>query len=253
LGIAALVLTYNEQARIERCLEALAFADEIVVVDSYSDDATIEIVRRYTENISQKVFVGFSSQWNAAIERANEDWVLIVGADEVISKELAAEITNAACEGDCDFYRMPRSTFFLGRTMWHCGWYPDYQLRLVRRSKAHIPHRLVHETLVADGPVGTLVNPIIHYSYDSMADYCRKMVLYARAAAEQKYNDGCRFNLIDVVLNPGHSFFKMYIMQQGYRDGLHGLVLSSLTACSSLLRYAFLWEMSLKKDQSDEK
>ncbi|MHB9035279.1 MAG: glycosyltransferase family 2 protein [Armatimonadota bacterium] len=257
MGISALVLTYNEETRIERCLDALAFADEIVVVDSYSEDNTLEIVRRYTENVSQKEFTGFSSQWTAAIERASEDWVFIVGADELISKELALEITNAAREGNYDAYRMPRSTFFLGRRMRHCGWYPDYQLRLVRRCKAHIPHRLVHETLVADGPVGTLTHPIVHHSYDTMADYCRKMVLYARAAAEQKFNEGRRFHLADFLLNPGHSFVKMYILQKGYMDGFHGLVLSSLTACSSLLRYCFLWEMSkaggTNMEQTDEK
>ncbi|MCE5314278.1 MAG: glycosyltransferase family 2 protein [Armatimonadota bacterium] len=253
MGISALVLTYNEEARIKRCLERLDFADEIVVVDSFSTDGTLDIVRRYTSNVSQNEFTGFSNQWNAAIERANEDWVLIIGADEVISRELATEITTAAREGNFDAYRMPRSTFFLGRRMRHCGWYPDYQLRLVRRIQAHIPDRLVHETLVVDGQIGTLRNPIVHYSYDTMADYCRKMVRYARAAAEQKHKEGREFHIIDLLLNPGHSFLKMYILQQGFRDGLHGFVLSSLTACSSLLRYAFLWEMSASKDQTNEK
>jgi glycosyltransferase involved in cell wall biosynthesis len=257
MGISALALTYNEQVRIERCLDALAFADEIVVVDSFSDDNTLEIARRYTDKVFQKEFIGFSSQWNAAIEHASEDWILIVGADEVISKSLASEIIKAAESGKYEAYRMPRSTFFIGRRIRHCGWYPDYQLRLVRREKANIPHRLVHETLDFSGPVGILRHPIVHYSYDTMADYCRKMVLYARAAAQQKYNDGRRFHLADLLFNPLHSFFKMYIVQQGFRDGLHGLVLSGLTACSSLLRYAYLWEMCLRvpsnEDQVDEK
>ena len=254
MGISALVLTYNEESRIARCLDALDFADEIIVVDSYSNDGTLDIVEKYTDKIFQKEFEGFSSQWNMAIEQAGEDWVLIVGADEVIPKELASEIKQADGMAEYDGYRMPRSTFFIGRRMRHCGWYPDYQLRLMRREKANIPHRLVHETLVCDDPVGTLKSPIIHYSYDTMSDYCRKMVLYAKAAAEQKYNEGRSFHLIDMLLNPGHTFVKMYIAQLGFLDGVHGLALSSLTACSSLLRYAYLWEMCRsKKEVTDEK
>ncbi len=254
MGISALVLTYNEQNRIERCLDSLAFADEIIIVDSYSTDRTLEIAGRYTSNIVQRELTSFSDQRNAAIDLAAQDWILFIDADEVVSKELAAEIIKSVDRNDFEGFRMPRSTFFLGKRMRHCGWYPDYQLRLMRREKARIPNRIVHESLLCEGPVGTLKNPIIHYSYDSMADYSRKMVLYAKAAAEQKYNEGRSFHIIDILLNPGHSFCKMYIAKRGFMDGMHGLVLSSLTACSSILRYAYLWDLCRsKKEVSHEK
>lgn len=254
MGISALVLTYNEQDKIKQCLDGLSFADEIVVVDSFSTDSTVDIVKKYTDRVFQKKFEGFSSQWNMAIEQAREDWVFIVGADEVITQQLASQVLGAAESAEYDAYRMPRSTFFTGKRIRYCGWYPDYQLRLILREKANIPHRLVHETLVYDGPVGTLTSPIVHYSYDTVSDYCRKMVMYAKAAAEQKYKEGRSFHLADILLNPGHAFFKMYIANFGFMDGMHGLVLSGLTACSSLLRYAYLWELCRsKKEVSHEK
>ncbi|MCE5324537.1 glycosyltransferase family 2 protein [bacterium] len=257
MGISALVLTYNEEARIARCLESLTFADELIVLDSHSTDKTLDIAKEYTSNISKRKFTGFSDQKSAAIELAKEDWILIIDADEVVSKELASEIVAAAETDEFGAYKMPRTTSFLGKCIRHCGWYPDYQLRLVRRDKACIPHRLVHETLDYNGPVGTLEHPIIHYSYDTMADYCRKMVLYTRAAAQQKYNEGRRFHIVDLLYRPWHSFIKMYVFRQGFLDGVHGLVLCGLTACSSLLRYAYLWELCSQgpsnEDQVDEK
>ena len=257
MGLSAVVITWNEEANIEQCLRSLSFADEIVVLDSFSTDRTVEIARKFTDKVSSREFTGFSDQKNAAIAMASQDWVLIVDADEVVPPELAVEIVDAITGGKYDAYRMPRSTYFLGRKMRHCGWYPDYQLRLARRSIAHIPDRLVHETMEVDCECGTLRGDLIHYSYRTMADYTRKMAAYSRAAAEQKFIEGRRFGVCDLLFNPGLTFFKMYVAKQGFRDGPHGLVLSVLTACSSALRYAFLWEMTKRaadnKEQPDEK
>jgi hypothetical protein len=132
--------------------------------------------------------------------------------------------------------------------MRHCGWYPDHQLRLARKERSRFPARLVHETLVVDGPVGMLGPDLIHYSYPSLADYTRKMVLYARAAARQRRIEGRRFRVSDLLVRPGLAFVRMYVWRQGFRDGLHGLVLSVLTACSTALRYAMLWELERHED-----
>lgn len=256
MGLSAVVITYNEESRLERCLSSLGFADEIVVVDSFSTDKTMEIARRYTDKFFQREFTGYSDQKNAAIARADEDWIIIVDADEVITPELASEIKAAMKCREYEAYRMPRSTYFLGRKMRYCGWYPDAQLRLVKRAIAHIPERLVHETLHVDCQVGYLKNEITHYSYDSMSVYCAKMASYARMGAAQKFGDGCNCRLIDILLNPVFAFIKMYIVKQGFRDGMHGLVLSVLTACSSALRYAILWDLgrqkSLRKERENE-
>ncbi len=248
MGLTACVITLDEERNIARCLESLSFADEIVVVDSFSTDRTVELARRFTDRIVRREFVGYSEQKNAALELATQEWVLIVDADEVVTEELAAAVRCAIESDKFAGYRMPRLTEFLGREMRHCGWYPDFQMRLARREKAHFPTRLVHETMVVDGPVGSLRPDLTHHSYPSLADYTRKMVSYARAAAQQKQIDGGRFRLTDLMLRPGLAFVRMYIWKQGFRDGLHGLVLSVLTACSTALRYAMLWELDRHKD-----
>ena len=252
MGLSAIVITYKEEINIEQCLKSLAFADEIVVLDSYSTDRTLEIARKYTDKISFREFTGFSDQKNAALALSTNEWILVIDADEVVSEELASEIITAIKNDKQDAYRIPRLTYFIGRKMRHCGWYPDYQLRLARRSKAHFPDRLVHETLEINGDIGTLKNDLIHFSYRDMNDYSRKMMLYARSAAEQKYIEGRRFNLGDLVLNPGLAFFKMYILKQGFRDGLHGFILSVLTACSTALRYSVLWSMQAQQQKQEK-
>lgn len=243
MSITACVITLNEEHNIEACLSGLAFADEIVLVDSLSTDATVELARKFTDKIVLREFKGFSEQKTAALEMATGDWVFFVDADEIVTPELALAITDAAASGRYEAYRMPRRTSFLGREMQYCGWYPDYQLRLVRRDKARFPERLVHERMDVDGPIGTLKPALIHNSYPTLDDYFRKMVIYARAAAMQKHLEGRAFRIRDVLFSPVIGFLRMYVVKQGYRDGIHGLMLSVLTACSTALRYATLWDI----------
>ncbi len=243
MSITACVITLNEEHNIEACLSGLAFADEIVLVDSLSTDGTVELARKFTDKIVLREFRGFSEQKTAALEMATGDWVLFVDADEVVTPELALAIIDAVASGRYDAYRMPRRTSFLGREIRYCGWYPDYQLRLVRREKARFPERLVHETMEIDGPIGSLKPALIHNCDPTLDDYFRKMVLYARAAAMQKQLDGRTFRIGDILFTPALRFLKMYVVKQGYRDGMHGLVLSVLTACSTALRYAMLWDL----------
>lgn len=254
MGISAVIITFNEEAHIRQCLDSLSFADEIVVLDSYSTDNTTEIVREYTDNLHFRKFEGFSDQRNAAIDLTKEEWILLVDADEVITDGLAADLQNAVKQGTHNAYRMPRLTYFLGRPIRHCGWYPDYQLRLALKSKAKIPYRLVHESMEVDGSCGVLKNDILHYSYDNLTQYIQKMVLYAHSAAEQKVLEKRKLKLSDLLLVPGLTFLKTYIARKGFLDGLHGFVLSNLSACSVFIRYAMLWEMtSVKKRKGASK
>jgi glycosyltransferase involved in cell wall biosynthesis len=246
MGISALVLTYNDEQRIERCLRGVAFADELIVVDSFSTDRTVEIARRFGAVVSAREFTGFSDQWNAAIAQATQDWILIVGSDEVVPDELAAEIKEAVRSSHYAGYSMPRLTYFLGRPIRHCGWYPDYQLRLARRSVSRIPNRLVHETLEVEGKVGRLKNALMHYSFPTIESFCIKMVRYAKAAAQQKMVEGRRFRLADIVFTPGLTFLKMYVSKLGFLDGFRGLLVCALSSVSVLLRYATLWELSAR-------
>jgi len=250
MGISAVVITLNEEVNIERCLGGLAFADEIIVVDSLSSDRTVELARKFTDRIEERQFTGYSDQKSYALSLATNDWVLIVDADEAVTGELAKEIVSAVESGECDGYRMPRLSYFLGRPMRRCGWYPDYQLRLARKERARFPHRLVHETLEVDGKCGTLKSHLVHYSYRNMDDYLRKMAAYSRAGARQRLLEGGRFRLTDLLFRPGFAFFKKYVLQAGFAAGLRGFVLSGLSAYSVFLRYAIVWDLS-KKEQDD--
>lgn len=247
-----MVITYNEETNIERCLASLSFADEIVVVDSFSTDRTVELARRFTDKISQREFVGYADQKNAAMALASNDWVLVVDADEVVSDQLAAEIRRAVETERYAAYRMPRLSYFGGKAIRHCGWYPDYVVKLMRRSKSSYPDRLVHETPEVDGCVGTLKNDLLHYTYRDLDQFCRKVIAYSRAAAEQKMRDGERFRLSKLVFAPVVTFLKKYIVQQGFRDGLRGLVICVMSQFGVFLRYAMLWEMTIGKEPHDE-
>jgi len=249
VSISAVVITYNEEANIERCLAGLAFADEIVVLDSLSTDRTVDLARHYTDRISQREFTGYADQKNAAMQLASNDWVLVVDADEVVTDQLAAEIRKAVESDAYAAYRMPRLSYFWGKPVRHCGWYPDYVVKLMRKSRARYPDRLVHETPDVDGCVGTLKSDLLHYTYRSFDELCRKMVAYARAAARQKLADGERFRLRKMLFAPGLMFLKKYIIKQGFRDGLRGFVICAMTQVGVFLRYAMLWEMSVCKER----
>lgn len=251
ITLSAVVIAFNEEDDIARCLESLLFAGEIVVVDSHSTDRTEEIARRFTDRVYQRDFTGFSDQKNAAVSYARGEWVLIVDADEVVTDDLADQIRHAVAEGKHDAYWMPRRSFFLGKWIRHCGWYPDRQLRLARRHLAVFEHRLVHETLsIADA--GVLSADLEHHTYRDLSEYAAKMVRYARAAAEQKFADGTRFALGDLLFKPTLAFLKMYVVKRGFMDGIRGLMLSVLTACSTAIRYAFLWEIGMRDDGKEE-
>lgn len=249
--LSAVVITYNVESDIANCLRSLTFADEIIVVDSFSTDKTVEIARQFTDKISFREFTGFSDQWNAAIDLAQHEWILMIGADEVVTDGLINEIKSAMENGKCDGYRMPRLTYFLDKPIRNCGWYPDYQLRLARKSKYRIPYRLVHETMEIDGKCGTLKNDLLHFSYHSLGDYMKKMTLYARSAAEQRQLEDRKFRLRDLLFAPGLTFLKLYVLKQGYRDGLHGFVLCALSECSVFLRYSMLWEMTMQSKSKE--
>lgn len=252
MKLSAVVITLNEEHRIERCLASLAFADEIVVLDSFSTDRTVEIAKRFTDKINQREFKGYSNQKNAAMELATNDWVFIVDADEVVTPELAVEVLKAIGSDQFVGYRMPRLTHFLGKPIRHCGWYPDYIIRLARKSRARFGDRLVHETLEVDGLVSTLEHDLIHYTYSNLDDLVRKILAYSRAAARQKIRDGERFQLSKLLFAPGLTFLKKYFIKQGYRDGLRGYLICALSQIGVFLRYVMLWEMSILKEQEYE-
>lgn len=252
MSISAVVITHNEESNIERCLASVSFTDEIVVLDSFSEDRTVELARRFTDKVSQRAFAGYADQKNAAMALASNDWVLVIDADEVVSEPLASEIRLAIEGEEYAAYRMPRLSYFMNKPIRHCGWYPDYVIKLMRKSKSHYPDRLVHEKPEVVGPIGTLEHDLLHYTYRDLEQLCRKVVSYSRAASRQKMRDGERFALSKLLFAPGLTFLKKYVLQQGFRDGLPGFVVCAMAQFGVFLRYAMLWEATASKEQQDE-
>jgi len=235
-ALSVIVITRNEAARIGRCLEALRWADELVVVDDDSSDATAEIAREHGARvIVRPMREGFGEQKAFALGQARHPWVLSIDADEVVTPALRGEIEAVlAAPGDHAGYRMPRLTYYLGRPIRHCGWYPLPVLRLFRRDRARFTEALVHEEVRVDGPVGDLHADLVHWSYDSLVVHAAKMRLYTGYQARMLERGGVhpdgptRWWLL--VLRPAAVFARKYVGQRGWREGWHGLVLCALAA-----------------------
>lgn len=244
--LTALIPCYNESVNLAECLESVRFADEIVVVDSFSTDDTVEIARRYTDRVLIHEYVNSATQKNWAIPQCSHEWVLIVDADERIPKDLAAEIQRVvAADGPLDAYWIARRNVFLGRPIRGCGWQGDGVTRLFRRDRGRYEDRHVHASLLVEGTVGRLRAPMLHYSYRALYSQLVKMWRYSGWGAEDAHRRGRRAGPWRLIAYPLHTFLHTYFVRGGWRDGVHGVVLCGLQACGVFLKYARLWEMQL--------
>ena len=239
--IGALVLTYNEAENISDCLASLEWVTELVVIDSYSDDNTLDKARKYTDRIYQREFDDFASQRNFGLEKLSTDWVLVVDADERVTPELKSEIQRVLHEPQAEGYEIPRKNYFLGRWIKYCGWYPDYTLRLFKREN-NCYSGLVHEGLDLEGEVKRLDNPLIHYTYRDLEHYLAKINHYTSLDAQKKYQAGTERGLLYILLRPVVEFIKKYFLKKGFLLGAQGLILSVLSSYYQFLKYAKLWE-----------
>lgn len=242
--VSVTVITFNEEREIGDCLQSVAWADEIVVVDSGSADRTVEIARKYTDKVVYHEWPGYAAQKNRAIGLATHDWILSVDADERVSPGLREEIQRLLESSPLAAgYRIPRKNFFLGRWIRHGGWYPDHVLRLFRRDSGHFAERKVHESVAVQGEVGLIRAPLEHYTYRSLADYYQRMDRYSTLAAEEMFERGKRAGIVDLLLRPWATFLKMFLLRQGFRDGMEGLLLSRLYSIYTFSKYAKLYKM----------
>ena len=235
--LTAIVLTYNEAEQIGACVDALRFADRILIFDSYSSDDTVAIARRSGAEVLQHSFVNYADQRNAALGavEGETEWVLFVDADERISAELAAEIRRKLSYSEFAGWKLPRHNYIFGKLTRGAGWYPDYQTRLLRLGHARYdPGRQVHEVVMLDGPVGTMDNPIIHYNYKNVAHFKDKQERYLRYDARMLFDKGTAPKFRNFILQPLRQFHLRYVTLKGYRDGWHGLRLSLFMARDSL-------------------
>ncbi|MDC4204090.1 MAG: glycosyltransferase family 2 protein [Candidatus Manganitrophus sp.] len=249
--VSVTVITRDEEGEIDACLQSLAWADEIVVVDSGSTDRTVEIARKYTEKVFHHVWSGYADQKNWAIDQASHPWILSVDADERVPKALQEEIKQVlGSPSPYAGYLIPRKNFFLGRWIRHGGWSPDHVLRLFKRESGRFGERKVHESIRLTGPVGTLESPLEHYTYRSMEDYFDRMDRYSTLAAEEMFEQGKRANGIDLFLRPWATFIKMVFLRQGFRDGIDGLLLGRLYSVYTFSKYAKLYKMGVREKQN---
>jgi glycosyltransferase involved in cell wall biosynthesis len=242
--LSVTVVAKNEAADLGAALASVAWADEIVVVDSHSTDDTVAIARRHTDRVVVHDWLGHIEQKNFAASLAAHDWILSLDADERVTPALAAEIRAVlAAEPPHAAFRIPRVTWHLGRWVRSTDWYPDHQDRLYDRRRARWTGRYVHEALRADGSSGTLRGEIQHYAYKDIADHLETIDRYTTLAARQMREDGRRAGLLQLAGHPPLAFLRNYIVRGGIRDGIPGFIISSMNAYYVFLKFAKLREL----------
>ena len=241
MSLAAVILTYDEEANVEECIASVRWAERVVVFDSYSQDRTAERARSAGAEVIQHRFENYAQQRNAALEAVEADWILFVDADERSSPEQAVEIRTLIAEGQHNGFWIPRHNYIFGKRTRYTGWYPDYQMRLLRRGRAHYdPARPVHELVVLDGEPGYLTVPFVHYNYRTFAQFREKQSRYVQYDAQILKEQGIRPSPHKFITQPVRQFIWRFITLQGYRDGWHGLRLSLLMAWYELQKYVHL-------------
>lgn len=241
-SLSVVVIVKNEARNIEACLRTVAFADQVVVLDSGSTDATVKIARSLGASVaSDSDWQGFGVQKNRALALAKSDWVLSIDADERVTPLLEAAIRQAVQAPAYDAYRFPRSSSYCGRYMRHSGWYPDHVTRLFRRGTARFSDDLVHEKLLTSGPVGTLSPPLQHESFSNLEAVLDKTNRYSSAGAQALFRKGRKASLGKAIGHGLWAFFRTYFIQLGMLDGRMGFVLAVSNAEGTYYRYLKLW------------
>ena len=246
--VSVVIVTKNEEKNIEDALKSVADADEIIIVDSFSTDRTIEICKAYTGKIFQHEWQGFAGQKQLAVDYASGPWVLLLDADERVTPELKKEIignisplSSPPASHELYGFFLPRKNFFLGKWIRYSGWWPDYTLRLFRKDKASLEDREVHEKVIVDGPTAYLKGPLEHYTYRSIADFLRKMENYSTLAAREVRKKSGAPGLFAVAVRPSITFIKMFFLKLGFLDGAYGLLLALLYSHYTFLKYVKAW------------
>jgi glycosyltransferase involved in cell wall biosynthesis len=239
MKISATIITYNEERNLLRAIESLRCADEILVVDSGSSDRTIEIAEKLGAKIIDSPWPGYAAQKNLAAERAENDWILSLDADESLSEALEAEIWHIKKNGpQFDAYTMPRQARYLGRWIKHSGWYPDRKIRLYHRGKATWAGDFVHESVKVDGSLGHLEGNLLHFTCDSLSEHLKTMDRYTTLAAEQLVGSGTKVTWGRLIFEPPWTFFNTYVLKAGFLDGVEGLAIANMAALYNFLKYA---------------
>ena len=248
--VSVTVITKNESTGIGDALASVAWADEIVVVDSESTDDTVAIAKGHTDRVVVRPWPGYIDQKNYAASIANNDWILSLDADERVTPALADEI-RALMSGTPReaAFRMPRVTWHLGRWIRTTDWFPDFQTRLYDRRSARWTGRYVHEAVTVDGEIGRLRGELQHYAYRDIADHLETIDRYTTYAARQMHEDGRRAGVLQLLGHPPLAFLRNYLAHGGIRDGAAGLIISALNSYYVFLKFAKLRELETQNSK----
>ncbi|MBI1175185.1 MAG: glycosyltransferase [Sideroxydans sp.] len=247
-SLSVIIITKNEASDIGACLESVAWADEVIVVDSGSTDDTVAICRTFTPHVHIHDWPGFGAQKNRVLGYATGEWVLSIDADERVTPALRSEIESILQQPQDKFtaYDIPRLSNYCGRFMHHSGWYPDYITRLFRRGSARFSDDLVHERLLVDGAVGRLHGELLHYAFDDLEEVLRKVNQYSSAGAQKLHQQGRTTSLAGAVLRGWWSFVRTYVLRGGFLDGREGFMLAVSNAEGTYYRYLKLMLLNKK-------
>lgn len=245
MKITATIITQDEERNIVRAIESLRCADEILVLDSGSTDRTVELATNLGARVVETAWRGYAAQKNWAAEQASHDWILSLDADEALTEALEAEIWNLKKNGPaCDGYTMPRLARYLGRWIFHSGWYPDRKVRLYHRGRARWVGEFVHESVVVDGRIGHLDANLLHFTCDSLSEHMRTMDHYTTLAAEELVGRKVKLPTSKLIFDPAWTFFKSYVLERGFLDGFEGLTIAHMAAFYTFLKYSKARNMS---------
>jgi glycosyltransferase involved in cell wall biosynthesis len=246
--LAVTVITKNEENFIRTCLESVAWADEIIIVDSGSTDKTLDICREFTDKITSADWPGPGEQRNRAARQAASDWILALDADEYVTPELRDEIREVLSDPrDKAAFKMPRLSSYCGRYMHHSGWWPDYITRLYRRDRAQFNAELIHDHIIVDGPVGTLNRHLMHEAFDDLEDVLQKINHYSSDGASVMRQRGRTAGLSTAILHGLWSFFHTYVVRAGFLDGKEGFMLAISNAEGTYYKYLKLFLLTARK------
>ncbi len=252
-SLSVFIITLNEERNITRCLKSLAFSKkvfspvEIIVVDAKSSDRTLKLARSLGAKTYTRPWKGYADQKSWAMDLCKGDWILSLDADEELTPELIAEMERKvpATPSDVDGYLFKRRAFFLGKWIRHGSWWPDCQLRLIRKGKGDYTNEPVHEGLVVKGSTLEFDEPMNHYTYDTIRQYLEKMNRYTNLEVSASSPKKIRYWWYYTTLAPVFTFVRSYFSRKGYRDGWHGLVVCGLSAFQDFVKYTKLWEKEI--------
>lgn len=245
--ITALAITLNEAENLKRFLDDLEFVDEIIIVDSFSTDAT-ETIAKANEKVTfiQREFKNFSNQKNFAISKATHEWILFFDPDEGVTKEAREEILSALANPKADAFFIRRQLYFMGKKIKYSGFQTDWVIRLFKKGTAQYNGNLVHETLEVQGITAKLKTRIPHYTYTSFDAYTAKLHQYSALQAKMLYQKGKKPNLFHFLFRPAYRFWHQYLLRLGILDGKEGFILAYINAFSVFKRYLNLWLLHRK-------